>query len=46
MVEPGNGYNTAATLDIEAAVGTVDVVTVQTNSDVGTTDTVVLTKTY
>ena len=46
VVTPGNGYNTAATLDIKAAGGTIDVVTVQTNLDLGTTDTVVLTKTY
>ena len=45
VVTPGNGYNTAATLDLEAPAGTVDVVTVQTNPEAGTTDTVVLTPT-
>ena len=46
VVTPGNGYNTAATLTVEAADSDIDVVTVQTNPEAGTTDTVVLTKTY
>ena len=45
VVAPGNGYNTGATLDLEAAPDSVDVVTVQTNPEAGTTDTVVLTPT-
>ena len=44
-VTPGNGSNTSATLSIEAQKGTVDVVTVQTNSALGTTDTLVYTTT-